>query len=215
LQQFIPGRAFGLVAIANGKTTQLLGMTRSLRQRFGAHAFVYSGSFGPVWDPHIPVRAMIELARRVAAEYSIVGLFNLDFIRDRSNRWWLLELNARPSGSCEIIERAAWRSGKLPPNRSLMQLDIEVPEGMIPLWGEDDCTVQYLKQIVYARREGMFAGWAESGSLADIPAPGTKIQKGHPIATFVNEFAIGNSPLWRQIRGNSRRLNQALRCVNV
>lgn len=222
LQPFISGHRYGLVAIANGKATHLLGMTRSLRQRVGSQPFVYAGSIGPCWDPAVPFEAMTELSRRVAAEYSIRGLFNLDFIHDRRGRWWLLELNARPSGSCEIVERSAWQSGKLSLSKSLMGLHIAAVDHKpyepdeLETSNPNRPNSLHLKQIVYARGEGHFQTPNEVERIADVPKDQTLIKEGHPIATSISTCtsAIRIGPtytgdrgsIWRMIRANTRQV---------
>lgn len=213
LQQFISGHRYGLVAIANTETTHLLGMTRSLRQRIGGRPFVYSGSVGPCWDPSFPIEAMTELSRRIALEYSVRGLFNLDFVHDREGQWWLLELNARPSGSCEVIERSAWQSGKLRPSKSLMSLHVEAVDGKpieldgLGSFAPNSSTSLYLKQIVYARREGRFHTPDVLEGIADVPCDQTQIQAGHPIATLIGSLDADRETLLKTMRANQRHLH--------
>lgn len=124
LQRWIPGRAWGLVAIADGHGVTLLGMTRSIYQRWGDFPFVYAGSRTIANATAIPWKSMRTLCERIADSRGLRGLFNLDWIHDRRDQWWLLEVNERPSASCEVIERALHARGVYPEEASLMRMHL-------------------------------------------------------------------------------------------
>jgi len=118
-QRQIAGRSYGLVALAEASGVRLVGLTRSMhvRQRSSGRLrpFLYAGSRGP-WDladlaaSAGPLgRSLQRLAELVAAETGYLGLFNIDLLHDRDGRWWALEVNLRPSASCEVLERA-WQA---------------------------------------------------------------------------------------------------------
>lgn len=209
-QQFVPGRGYGLVAIADGHETRILGLTRSLRQRAGDMPFIYSGSAGPVPTTDLPNAAIRELVDRIAVNHSIRGLFNLDFIRDHDGRWWLIEVNVRPSGSCEVIENAAWQTGRLDRSDSLMQMHVDAIAGKPVHWDDVDGGVMYVKRIVYAKADGVFEDsylshrQDDSDYLADVPANRTRLVAGHPVATIVTRLPMD----WRRYRRLISRLDQ-------
>lgn len=211
LQQRVFGRSLGLVAIAGAGHTRLLGLTVGLHHRLGDRPFVYSGSRGPVSrnddvvSSEMPWRHLQALAERVANSFSLRGLFNLDFVRDASGRWWLLELNARPSASCEVIERWATDNGWLGPDESLMRMHLEAIDGGDPACGFDwssqsidlsrsNSRTQWIKRIAFANREGVVEIEkirkqlrAESivVELADLPVESTRVAIGEPILTLL------------------------------
>ena len=212
LQMYVSGHRYGLVAIANGEATHLMGLTRSLRHRVGSRPFVYAGSIGPCWNPAVPRETMAELSRRVAAEYSIRGLFNLDFVHDRCGQWWLLELNARPSGSCEVIERSAWQSGRISLSKSLMGMHIAAVDrtpfeaNELETFNPERVNSLHLKQIVYAQPQGHFQTPDDIESIGDIPEDQTFVEEGHPIATSISTCTGNSGSIGKMIRANTTRI---------
>ncbi|WP_236696582.1 ATP-grasp domain-containing protein [Rhodopirellula islandica] len=212
LQQRVHGRSYGLVAIAESDQTRVLGLSRGLHHRSGDRPFVYSGSRGPIFegggaDPgNVPWRSLQVLSERVAREFSLRGLFNLDFIRDSAGRWWLLELNPRPSASCEIIERWATEAGWLSPDHSLMRMHLDAIDGRDQtdllacrsssewLHGRN-ASAQWVKRIVFANRDVLvdvekiqkqFRADSIAVELADLPSSSTAFVKaGEPILTVL------------------------------
>ncbi len=209
-QRWIPGRPFGLVAIAKRDQTTLVGLTRSIYHRCDDLPFVYAGSRTVEYDDAIPWQRMQGLCDQIAQRRGLRGLFNLDWICDRHNRWWLLEVNERPSASCEILERQQRHHQTLAHRDSLMRQHIEA------VLGTDNCVTSapspktelpaalptqsnaqvrtHLKRIVYSRNTGvvqmalLIAAWkAEQPDLeiADIPAENSPIEAGQPIATII------------------------------
>jgi predicted ATP-grasp superfamily ATP-dependent carboligase len=138
------------------------------------------------------------------------GLFNLDWIRDPHNQWWLLEINERPSASCEILERQRRYKQTVTDRDSLMRLHIDAvlrmsnriasaqyPETELPETLPTQSHARawtHLKRIVYSRHTGvvqiasLIAAWKTEHPdlmIADIPAENTLIETGQPIATIV------------------------------
>lgn len=216
LQRWVPGRPMGLVAIAETCGVSLLGMTRSIHHRSGGLPFIYAGSRTMNHSDVVPWSAMQTLCERVAETRGLRGLFNLDWIHDRSGQWWLLEINERPSASCEVIERALRHRGYLADDDSLMRWHLAAVLSKPSASGLGRLVVDrvgelkrssppstHLKRIVYSRCDGWFdssrlpRSWQAVGDhprdrdesprwqLADIPADGTPVQRGQPIATLL------------------------------
>ncbi|SMP48980.1 Predicted ATP-dependent carboligase, ATP-grasp superfamily [Neorhodopirellula lusitana] len=224
-QRYVPGRRYGVVALASDDGTEILGICRSLHQRLGDRPFVYAGSAGPIAiateskpsDPStdIPIQRLQRLAFRVAESENIRGLFNLDFVRDTQGRWWLLEVNARPSGSCEVIEQAAIRSGVLSDGQSLIQMHLNAINGnprVIPWRSSHDTLV---KRIVYSSHAGYFVRPSErcdSAQLMDVPSDGTPIQAGAPVATLLLRTERGSTP---EVEQNAPSMRSLVRQVQA
>ncbi|WP_144058805.1 ATP-grasp domain-containing protein [Rhodopirellula sp. SWK7] len=220
LQRRISGRPYGLVALATGNEVKLLGLTRSMHVRFGARPFVYAGSRTLSTNQTRrllttqEINAMQKLAEAVAHRRSLRGLFNLDFIQDRQNQWWLLEVNERPSASCEVIEREARATGRLGSNESLMTMHINSvletdsfdQTSLFRSKFDNESTSAksvHVKRIVYSRHDGrvhlskLNPDWRTDLTAAvlskqttriqtaDRPAEGTPVQRGQPIATVL------------------------------
>ena len=233
LQQRITGRSYGLVAIASANQTHVLGLTVGLHQRFGDRPFVYSGSRGPVSQiggvgvSEVPWRHLQTLSEQVAKSFSLRGLFNLDFIRDATGRWWLLELNARPSASCEVIERWATDTGWMGSDDSLMRMHLEAIDGGDPAtrlnwlsestdWSSSNSRTQWIKRIVFAGQEGVvevemirkrLRAESITVELADLPPERTRVATGEPILTLL--FRVDD----RAKKMASAQLRRAIRIV--
>lgn len=235
LQRRISGRPYGLVALATGNEVKLLGLTRSMHVRFGARPFVYAGS-RTLSTNHTrrllttrEINAMQKLAEAVAHRRCLRGLFNLDFIQDRQNQWWLLEVNERPSASCEVIEREARATGRLDSNESLMAMHIKSVLGndydnQISLFrstfdNESNAAKSiHAKRIVYSRHDGrvhlskLTPDWRTDLTaavlpkqttriqIADQPAEGTPVQRGQPIATVLIDSNEERKTFARQLK---------------
>ncbi len=226
IQHWIPGRPMGLVAFANDHGVVLLGMTQSTYQRCGDLPFVYTGSRTITGTDVVPWASMQTLCEQLAETHGLRGLFNLDWIQDRQNQWWLLEINERPSASCEVLERAMRQNSLCNSNDSLMrrhlaavlQQDIAIssdsPNNANP---KTSSLTTHVKRIVYSRGEGRvhlskFAQTLQGAAklhaadasirlqLADIPAEGTPVQRGQPIATLLVDSERNSSHLAKTIR---------------
>jgi predicted ATP-grasp superfamily ATP-dependent carboligase len=210
LQRWIPGRPYGLVALAQPDQTSLIGLTRSIYRRCDDLPFVYAGSRTIEHDDAIPWQKMQNLCDQIVQQRGLRGLFNLDWIRDPHNQWWLLEINERPSASCEILERQRRYKQTVTHRDSLMRLHIDAvlrmsnriasaqyPETELPETLPTQSHARawtHLKRIVYSRHTGvvqiasLIAAWKTEHPdlmIADIPAENTLIETGQPIATIV------------------------------
>jgi len=121
-------------------TRQLLGRDFDL-----SRPFLYVGSIGPLVLRDRELARLDALANVLAAN-GLVGLFNIDFVRNEAGLW-PIEVNPRHSASVEVIERAvglaalhwhvmACREGALPQS--------------VPL-SSDRCAG---KAVVYAQQSG-------------------------------------------------------------
>ncbi len=121
------------------------------------------------------------LIAAVAEEFGLVGLNGLDFIA-RSGMPYPIEVNPRYSASMELVERAT--------GLSLFELHGAACRGFLPAEQSVPGLVTG-KAIVFAERDvtvGEGLRWTPDGDLADVPHPGERIQRGHPICTV---FATG------------------------
>ncbi|MFL5517085.1 MAG: ATP-grasp domain-containing protein [Gemmatimonadales bacterium] len=189
LQERIPGPAGSIVFLADGRRAVLLGLSRQLvgDPAFGAHGFRYCGSLlgtaeRPVFERQDQLLAAAwVLAAAVTEEFGLVGLNGIDFIA-RGGMPYPIEVNPRYSASMELVERAT--------GRSLFELHRAACGGLLPAHEFVPGLVTG-KAIVFAQREvtvGEGLRWTAGGDLADVPHPGERIHRGHPICTV---FATG------------------------
>ena len=188
IQERIDGVAASVVFAADGRRAVPLGLSQQLvgDRHFGSSGFRYCGSL--LGDPAAlfpAARELFEAARRLAdvvtLEYGLIGLNGIDFINGHGVPY-PIEVNPRYSASMELVERAHG----LP----LFELHVRACRGELPAPVPIVPGVEG-KAIVFARSDisiGNTRGWLEHGWLADIPVPGERIRRGHPICTV---FAHG------------------------
>jgi predicted ATP-grasp superfamily ATP-dependent carboligase len=189
LQERIGGIPGSIVFAADGRRAVTLGLTRQLvgDARFGAHGFRYCGSL--LGNPAGFFRRgeeLLETARSLATalttEFGLVGLNGMDFVV-RDGVPYPIEVNPRYSASMELIERAH--------GLSMFGAHVRACRGTLPTAPSPDEEVEG-KAIVFARRDltlGDTRRWIDHASFADVPHPGERIRRGHPICTV---FAKGS-----------------------
>ncbi len=188
LQERIAGTPGSIVFAADGNRAVMLGLSRQLvgDGRFGAHGYRYCGSMignpgGLFHREEELFEAAQALAAGVTAEFSLVGLNGIDFVA-RGGVPYPIEVNPRYSASMELIERAH--------GLSMFEVHIRACGGTLPAPPPPTGKVEG-KAIVFARRDvalGDTRRWIGRGSFADVPHPGERIYRGHPICTV---FASG------------------------
>ncbi|HEX5444917.1 MAG TPA: ATP-grasp domain-containing protein [Pirellulales bacterium] len=191
-QQYIAGMPCSAVYVAAQGRSILLGVTRQLTGQAwcGTGGFRYCGSVGPIHLAGDLVGRFARVGEVAAHAFNLVGLFGVDAVVNAAGVW-PVEVNPRYTASVEILERA----------------------GMDPAIAAHRmaCETARLPALSGARRQNMcgkailFApirlsparGWVERALqqaladpplVADIPAAGTTIEAGWPIATV---FADG------------------------
>ena len=183
LQERIAGTPGSIVFAADGRRAVTLGLTRQLvgDARLGTHGFRYCGSL--LGDPGEIFRradGLLETAGSLAAvltdEFGLIGLNGIDFVV-RDGVPYPIEVNPRYSASMELIERAH--------GLSMFEAHAEACQGTLPSALSATIGVEG-KAVVFARRDvtlGDTWRWVAHSAFADIPHPGERIRRGHPICT--------------------------------
>ena len=206
VQQFIEGIPASAVFVASSSgETRLLGVTRQLigTPWLRSGGFRYAGNIGP-W----PVsQAAIDLLKKAVRMLTLAafplqlrGLFGIDFILrddpDAFDKVSIVEINPRYPASVEVLERT---SG----NAYLAQHRAAFDPADVPSVSRSPSAKFAAKGILYARETLEFpkqGPWMEAFDYAlddlavpyaDIPHPGDRIEKGHPILTL---FASAADP---------------------
>jgi predicted ATP-grasp superfamily ATP-dependent carboligase len=194
LQERIGGIPGSIVFAADGSRAVPLGFSRQLvgHAGLGARHFRYCGSL--LGTPAIPlfprqdevVERATAVASAVSREFRLVGLNGIDFIARRGIPY-PTEVNPRYSASMELVERTH--------AISLFEVHAGACRGRLPAPLKPGLHVEG-KAIVFARRDVVLPDtreWLGDGSLADIPHPGERIRRGHPICTVFAQAGDGNS----------------------
>jgi len=185
LQQRVGGVPGSIVFAADGRRVIPLGVSRALagEAAFGASGFRYCGSI--LVPPEEPLfgRAR-QLAAVVTEEFGLVGVNGIDFVSTRGVPH-AIEVNPRYTASMELVERAH--------DLSVFATHVRACTGALPEFAVERWRGPGVlgKAVVYARRDvtaGDTRGWLGDPDVRDIPAPGERIGRGHPICTI---FARG------------------------
>jgi predicted ATP-grasp superfamily ATP-dependent carboligase len=157
---------------------------------FGAMGYRYCGNILTASGPaHEREKAIVSAAALVASvvaqDFDVVGVNGVDFI-ERDGSLCPIEVNPRWCASLELVERVygvsifgahadACTTGNLP------SFDVSTSRRNPLVAG---------KAIVFARQEvlmGDTRAWLEDPDIRDIPRPGERIARGHPICTVLSE----------------------------
>ena len=190
LQRFITGTPFGASYVGAGGTACFLGLAEQLSAPAvdGSAPYRYGGSITtPIGADDR--RLLEEFGARLADEFALRGLFGIDLIRDVAGRWYLLEVNPRPTASMDLWESsaapsliarhvAACRSGDLPsptpatPGAPLRGRKV-VYSGALR-----GCVPRELTEL-------LLRGPGDCGkrTVADVPAAGTLVEPDQPLVT--------------------------------
>ncbi|SEJ93136.1 ATP-grasp domain-containing protein [Paraburkholderia diazotrophica] len=214
------GLSMSALFIAAQRDASIVGYAEQLCVASGALPYVHAGSLGPI---DLPARVTEQIAfavRSIASRANLRGLHSLDFLLDGDDIS-VLEVNARPSSTMALYERAArdaWPRGllaahidaclhdRLPgsrmngPTSAPMNAPISAPS----------CRVA--QQVVFAP-EAFTVTRRFSDTLYvdpvchDIPNAGTRIEAGQPVCTVL---VTGDSraSLQRELQRHTQRLLQ-------
>jgi predicted ATP-grasp superfamily ATP-dependent carboligase len=169
---------------ADGRRAVLLGMSRGLAGDpvFGARGHRYCGSVHPFSVDRALLDRMSAIVGAVTDAFGLVGLNGIDFVL-REGEPYVLEINPRYAASMELIER----SGRL----SVFETHVAACGGSLPSEGVFPMPEVLGKAVLYARRDvvvGDSRRWLLRHDVRDVPFPGERIRRGHPVCTV---FARG------------------------
>jgi predicted ATP-grasp superfamily ATP-dependent carboligase len=175
-QRYIDGTPCSAVYVAARGKAVLLGVTRQLLTH---GSYRYRGSLGPMAISSRESDELTNIGNVIAVEFGLAGLFGVDAVM---NEWgvWPVEVNPRYTASIEILERAlgvpsigyhvtACRSGALPKPFALTATRIA---GKVICFAKRDLTVNLDLRAVL-------------DDVADVPAVGTSIREGLPVASIL------------------------------
>lgn len=174
-QKHVEGQSHSAVYVGQGGESQLLGITK---QRHLPGSFAYAGSIGPVELNAEDRRQVVALGKVLTAEFGLVGLFGVDFILN-DDGVWPVEINPRYTASVEILERALGLPAIALHMAACRNQSLAAPDlpKQYPIVG---------KQILFASHDVTIPCDLrnEFSDLADIPSPGSTIQRGAPVLTL-------------------------------
>lgn len=200
LQEFVPGTPASLVGLGSCDQAILLGSFLQIvgDPAYGVRAgFQYCGSIGPISVPPAVSFQLQKIVDCLVFQCGLRGLFGVDFIIDGNGIDVVpVEINPRPTASCEILERT-WQTSLLPPHVAAVEGTLE-KTGLspsihrLPLTGKATLFWPGTKSLpVSADLHRWMVDRNREGELADLPHPGEEIASGRPLTTL---FARGANP---------------------
>ena len=184
LQARVPGRAYALNVLADGRTIRILAVTEQWCAPSPIRPFRYAGALvrAAAEPPALPsaiVAAIADAAARIVTATGLRGLASADVLVDGSD-WWLMEINPRPGATLDILDRRA-----VP----LLQAHIAACLGAMPELGAPPVGAA-AAQICYADRELAPVpdhDWPDC--VRDRPRPGSVVRRDAPLCTVLAEGA--------------------------
>jgi len=203
-QRLQPGEPMSALFLADGTRARLVALNWLMVRPLGALPYVYAGAIGPVRDEALGRSLQQALAALVPA-LGLRGLCSLDFIAD-AGRAWLLEVNARPSASMALHERA-WAGG-------LLRAHVHAVHGELPAGSPAHAPGVRGCLTVFAEREcrvglSLAAELAQSPHHHDLPAPGLRFRRGEPVCSVSAEGAQSD-PVLVQMEARARQVLRRL-----
>ncbi len=198
-QRLADGDPASAIYVADGNRALLLGVTRQLvgLTWAGGVGFQYGGSIGPLQLALEADKQVRRIGTCLTVDCGLKGLFGVDLVV-AGDMVWPIEVNPRYTASVEVIERAY--------SISAISLHVAVFRGQALPTSVSHASDHFVgKAIVYARQPAVVPksfddlalrlnadlSWP---ALADIPATGTELKPGQPIATVlaagVSESAV-------------------------
>ena len=177
-QEIISGRAASVSVIGDGKRARALAANEQLIGEgwTGAEGFRYCGNITPL-DP-LPVGDMMSIAERIVARLGLVGSNGVDFLLTEKGPV-VVEVNCRFQGSLDTVECAT--------GVSVFQAHLNSFRGVLP--ERPAIRRSAGRAILYASRpleikESLLFPWT-----ADVPRPGSRIERDDPILSILAKGA--------------------------
>lgn len=201
VEEFLEGPSLAVIFFRFDAMTTCIGITEQLIGASFVHAptpYTYSGSIGPYrFEQFDDLQALLRIGQQlVKIDPALRGLFGVDLIL-RDGKFYVLEVNPRYTASIEVVELVL---GCAFLRFHAMEFSKDNTSGQPGLVASGSNSPLLLgKAIYFAPHPITFPTlgpwslgdvhdvWAKP-SYADIPAPGTVIEKGHPVLTL---FAKG------------------------
>jgi predicted ATP-grasp superfamily ATP-dependent carboligase len=183
-QERIDGLLGSMSFAADGQRAQILGLSRGLAgdESFGARGYRYCGSLYPFTVAPSLLERLERVAQAMTTAFGLVGVNGLDFIL-RDDEAFVLEVNPRYSASMELLERAG--------GLNVFETHAAACGGSVAATSKPATAGIFGKAILWARRDivaGDTRRLLSRDDVRDLPFPGERIRRGHPICTV---FADG------------------------
>ncbi|CAG4919239.1 hypothetical protein R70241_04725 [Paraburkholderia saeva] len=190
-QRLVTGHPMSALFIAARREAVVVGYAKQLVMNAGALPFVHAGSTGPVDLPRNVAGKVDAAIRAIVARVGLTGINSIDFMLDGESVQ-VLEINARPSSTMALYERAwpaLWPRGLIACHIDAC-LHGKFPEFVRGHAMPPDRTGPHAGQRVLFAPHGFTVTQAFSDACLDdpvcrdVPQPGTRIEAGQPVCTL-------------------------------
>lgn len=172
-QEPVPGTAASVCCIATGSGAMAVTTNEQILRGSGESAYGFSGSITPF--DHSLRREMIAYAGRIAAASGCSGTIGIDFVVS-NDRAVAIEVNPRFQGTVDTVEMAC--------GCNMFELHTGACAGHLPIRSPEPREFA-ARSILFADRDMTLR--VDLGNLkefvADIPWPGTFLEKDHAIVS--------------------------------
>ena len=188
-QQYEIGQSISALFIANGTKAKLVSLNEQHLSGDATTPFLLKGLSAPcpLSDQNILIVKMI--IDQLSFAFGLVGFNSIDFIVNRKDQIFLLEVNPRPSASMELLAK----------QEQLFQLHLHACQGQLP----DNISLgDNLSSLLYHFASADIvipANMSWPKSCHDLPADGTEIKQSCPIFTSVLNRNEGKTEIHQSI----------------
>ncbi len=196
-QHYLTGPAMSSLFAADGQRAEIIGYNTQWTVGGRLRPFAYAGAINRARLTPQQRATVADYVRDLTWAFRLRGLNSLDFVLHQ-NIPWALEINPRPTSTCELYEPEA-RDG-------MVAIHVRACAGELPAPGLYERGMARAHVIVYAdapRRIPVGLRWPRW--CRDLPQPGTRIGAGAPVCSVHAEGAVVD---------NVRRLVHA-RCLST
>ena len=178
LQARVPGRAFALNVLADGRDLAVLALTEQWASPSPLRPYRYAGALAPgrEEEPSLSPATLAQVTEAVArlvAATGLRGIASADLLID-GETWWLLEINPRPGATLDILDRRG---------EPLLAAHVEASLGRLPALGPSPMDAAGT-EICYAPRSLPAVPTLDWPDFAhDRPRAGTRVGREAPFCT--------------------------------
>jgi predicted ATP-grasp superfamily ATP-dependent carboligase len=191
LQEFVEGEAVAAVYIGDGRSGELLGVTRQLVGSAFCHAaaFQYCGSVGPLKVGAGLLASFRRVGEVLAVACRLRGLFGVDGMV-RGEEFWPVEVNPRYTASVEVLEYATGLRA-LARHRAVFEAKLQAAAAARAEEVVGKAVVMAAQDVVFPEAgpwDANLRGPVRVGDMpafADIPCAGEHIKTGRPVMTLL------------------------------
>ncbi len=178
IQQYISGMDYSCSVLSTRKAAraisvqgQLIGIPSAGRNC----DFTYCGNYFPSMLASQIEQSIRKVSEDISVALQLQGSVGFDFVVDKKQNLWLMEINPRIQGTLEMLELAG---------------DISITEEHIKstnkkLLSETPSFIPVVKMLVYARYAGFVPNLRDYQNSFDRSPSGVLVSKGDPVCTLI------------------------------